>query len=150
MIDGAGFISLALQLAGSDKEERLRTSVSRAYYGAYHIVRSLFESCGVLVPRRDIHNKLQWGLEQCGEKMGHQDPMEIGSKLGSLRSERNRADYNLEDATYSKQSSTMLAVAMAQQIVDVLATMRSDAELAHLRPHVRNFAQQQGWPLRSS
>lgn len=47
LMDPAEFISLALRLSTSHREADLRTAVSRAYYGAFHLVRELLEDCGV-------------------------------------------------------------------------------------------------------
>ena len=147
-MDGNAFLNLALQLASSDKEERLRSSVSRAYYGAYHVARELVRSFDVIVPRRDVHDKLQWCLRQCGEKMAHTGVIEAASALGSLRTERNRADYDLADTKYAKQANAVLAIKAAQEIVDVLVAITAGPAKDLLHAHVRTFAQLQRWQLR--
>lgn len=61
---GRKFLDLASQFAASDAEEWRRTAVSRAYYGAYHLALELVRSCGIVVPKHDVHVKLQWCLQQ--------------------------------------------------------------------------------------
>lgn len=146
-MDGNAFISLALQLASSDKEERLRSSVSRAYYGAYHIAREVVRSCDVVVPRRDVHDKLQWCLWQCGEKTVNRELIEAASALGSLRTERNKADYDLDDPRFATRVNVMRAVKKAQQIVDVLAALNAGPAKDLIRPHICTFAQVQRWQV---
>lgn len=107
MMDGRAFLAVARELAGSDKEELRRTSISRAYYGAYHVARELLQSCGVVVPKRDVHNKLQWCLQQAGEKSGDKELAKAGGKLGDLRTERNGADYDLDDREIAKPANAL-------------------------------------------
>ena len=92
---GRAFLGLALDLAAGATEQHRRSAVSRAYYAAYHVARELVQSCDVVAPKRDVHNKLQWCLQHAGEKAGNEELAKAGSKLGDLRTERNRADYDL-------------------------------------------------------
>jgi uncharacterized protein (UPF0332 family) len=147
-VNGRAFLSLALELATSDAEERRRSAISRAYYGAYHVARELVQRCDVIVPKRDVHNKLQWCLQQTGENAADKELVKAGSKLGDLRTERNKADYDLDDQSIAKVANVTKSVKRAEQIVDVLAALSAGAANKVIRQHVRSFAQQQGWQVR--
>lgn len=145
---GEAFLSLALQLASSDAEERLRTSVSRAYFGAYHVVRDFVQTYDVIVPKRDVHNKLQWCLQQVGDAIGDIELAKAGSKLGSLRTDRNRADYELSDQSFTRRANVVKAVKKAQEVAVAIGRYAITIEKELIRPHIRRFAQQELWPLR--
>lgn len=64
-MDPADFISLAIRLSNNPREADLRTAVSRAYYGAFHLARRLLRDCGVQFSGKDlykveIHRKLRY------------------------------------------------------------------------------------------
>jgi hypothetical protein len=148
MMDGRAFLKFARELVDSTDEERRRSSISRAYYGAYHVAREVVQSCGVIVPKRDVHNKLQWCLQQVGEKSANKDLAKAGGKLGDLRTERNKADYDLDDRQIAKPANCLKAVKRAEQIVDVLAALTAQMQDSSVRTHILSFAQQQGWQAR--
>lgn len=145
---GEAFLSLALQLASSDAEERLRTSVSRAYFGAYHVVRDFVQTCDVIVPKRDVHNKLQWCLQQAGDALGEIELAKAGSKLGSLQTDRNRADYDLSDQSFSRRANVVKAAKKAQEVAVAIARYANLANQEMIRPHIRGFAKQELWQVR--
>lgn len=146
-MDGGAFLSLALQLANGDTEARLRTSVSRAYYGAYHVARELVENCGVVVPKRDVHNKLQWCLEQVGQAIADVELAKAGSKLGSLRTDRNRADYDLGDPSFTRKINALKAAKKAHEVTDAIGSLVNGAGMQIVRQYIRRFAQQESWQL---
>lgn len=147
-MDGQAFLDFARELASSGDEERRRTSVSRAYYGAYHVAIGFVRSCGVTVPKRDVHIKLQWCLQQAGERTSQIEIAKAGGKLGDLRTERNKADYDLDDTSIAKVSNVLKAVRKAEQVIAAIAEYSAGEASDSIRLQVRNFAQQQGWQLR--
>jgi uncharacterized protein (UPF0332 family) len=95
-MDPTEFIDAASEFLSSDREAYLRSAVSRAYYGAFHVVRALVVDLGVQVPRHDVHDKLRWCLKESHEPIAQ----EVARRLNSLRVERNKADYDLAAATF--------------------------------------------------
>ena len=86
------FLAVAKLLAGESTEAAWRSAVSRAYYAAFHVARSLLEELGFTVPRADkAHDFLYVRLNNCG------DPQvgAAGRQLKQLRDDRNQCDYNL-------------------------------------------------------
>lgn len=67
-MEPAEFISLAVRLSNSPREADLRTAVSRAYYGSFHLTRDLLQDCGVQFSGKDlymaeIHRKLRYARD---------------------------------------------------------------------------------------
>lgn len=96
-MDPREFISLAIRLSSSSRESDLRSAISRAYYGAYHVAGELLEGCGIVFSGKelygaDVHRKVRF----CLRESGNHDAAKAGEKLGSLRDERNQADYALK------------------------------------------------------
>lgn len=147
-MNGQAFLGFARELATSDAEERRRTSISRAYYAAYHVAIDFVRNCGVVVPKRDVHIKLQWCLQQIGEGASQKELTKAGSKLGDLRTERNKADYDLDEGSIAKPANVLKAVKKAEQVVDTIASYSVGGVSDSMRRQIRDFAQRQGWQLR--
>lgn len=100
-MNGSAYLALAHHMASGSSEAEYRTSVSRGYYGAFHLACELVNRCGVRLPRTaDAHNKLQWCLSQAGSP----DLLLAASLLASLRSARHAADYDLGAAEFRKSA----------------------------------------------
>jgi hypothetical protein len=101
---GKDFILFAQTLHGHKDEAARRSSVSRAYYGLFHQVKSVVASAGIRVPNdASAHPILARYLKETG-KNGVAGVRNIGEKLEELRAIRNDADYNLEDRGFSKET----------------------------------------------
>lgn len=137
------FVGLAVELSNSRQEARLRTAVSRAYYGAFHAARELLEDCGIGFPPKelfggDVHRKVRFCLANSGDE----DAALIANKLSDLRSQRNYADYDLKTLRFSAsvpenvRTNTQLAIKM----IDVLERCRREPIFTQLRANVRSYA----------
>ncbi len=75
-------MDFAVRLSAGTTEIELRTSVGRAYYGAFHTAMQLLFDIGVRMPRGpEAHQKLGFCLTQCGEPAG----VRAGARLTELR-----------------------------------------------------------------
>jgi uncharacterized protein (UPF0332 family) len=136
-MDGSEFLSVVLRLLNSNREADLRSAVSRAYYGVFHIARALVEECGVTLPKAaQAHDKLQWCLSQSG----HPDAVLAAAKLSSLRADRNEADYDIQSARFRSPMSVQIIIRAAQEIVIAVSICNSEPHLSNLRPKIRAFA----------
>jgi uncharacterized protein (UPF0332 family) len=132
---GSEFISLAIKLSSGSTEAELRTSVSRAYYGVFHLAKALMEDCGIAVPRGvNPHDKVYFCLDNCLDE----DAREAAHKLSSLRAIRNDADYDLETDQFATQSRVQTHLRTAREIDNALSTCRQ--KLTALRPQLREQA----------
>ncbi len=115
MITGEEFLVLAETWIIAGTEAEWRSAVSRAYYAVFHTGRHLLRSLGFQVPRGDRAHAYLWlRLSNCGEP----DVQLAGSDLRTLRQDRNRADYDVEQTV--TQADALLQVQAARQLVDVL------------------------------
>jgi uncharacterized protein (UPF0332 family) len=136
MITPSDLMALAEHLATVPQEAAGRSAVSRAYYGAFHVVRSLFDSgCGIVLPGGpEVHKKLQFCLQNSGDA----DLVEISDRLQTLREQRNRADYQLADSKFASAADVRTQLDWAKAIVrDVEA---SSQRIDRYRTAIRNYA----------
>ena len=140
-MDPADFISLAIRLSNSHREADLRTAVSRAYYGTFHLARKLLEDCGVYLSgkeryKTEAHQKVRF----CLGESDNEEAVLVSKKLGSLRDRRNEADYDLDATTFRHPSNVTVEVQIARQIVDGILRCRAEPAFSELREKVRTYA----------
>jgi uncharacterized protein (UPF0332 family) len=136
-MNATDFIEVAEQLLDDGNEGRLRTAVSRAYYGSFHVARRFLQDCGVEVPKSDVHDKLRW----CFQESGSVDLEAASRRLDALRAERNKADYDLSDARFKKVSPARLQVKTSRAIVAAIESSRSEPLYSQVRARVRDYAE---------
>jgi uncharacterized protein (UPF0332 family) len=136
---GIEFISLAIKLSNSSVEAELRTSVSRAYYGAFHTAKEFLEECGVTLPRgANPHDKVYFCFDNCADG----DARLAGSNLNSLRASRNDADYDLETDQFTSRRNVQRFLRNAHEIVDAISSSRQ--KLSTIRNDLRDQARRLG------
>lgn len=139
-MDPSEFLSLAIRLSASPHEADLRSAVSRAYYGAFHIARGFIEDCGIRFSDKklygsDVHRKVRF----CLRESGRYDVVRAGEKLGSLRDERNQADYDLKLRKFDPPTIA-LRLKMTHEIVDAVERCRRDPAFEAIRDRMRTYA----------
>jgi len=96
VITGNDFIQLSnrwsiLPEGGGGGEAVWRTSICRAYYGAFHMAMQLLTDIGIRTPKNNVHDFVRKALQHSGDK----DLEKAGGMLAELRDSRNDADYDL-------------------------------------------------------
>ncbi|WP_067068273.1 hypothetical protein [Roseateles chitosanitabidus] len=86
------FVDLAEELSGHQDQARLRTSISRAYYGVFLFARSI---ASVHSRQSDAHGLTRKYFEGIGATP-------IANALREMRALRNKADYSVE-RSFSKE-----------------------------------------------
>jgi uncharacterized protein (UPF0332 family) len=114
MFQWADFIAVATALSTATDEASLRSSVSRAYYAAFHSARTYVRNQGAPLSRhgqihQDVHDALVRGQR-------HEKSAAI--HLGRLKQARTAADYELSSTNWNQQASTCLR--WAQAVLDLL------------------------------
>ncbi|HEX5447051.1 MAG TPA: hypothetical protein VFW87_24765 [Pirellulales bacterium] len=132
---------MALRLSNSRNEADLRTSVSRAYYGAFHVARQFLGDCGLHFPPKEmyaaeIHKKVRY----CLDASGNGDTILAGDNLRTLRNQRNEADYNLGSVEFRSPASVVAAVRLAPEIIDAIARCRTEPAFSEARAKIRIYA----------
>lgn len=121
------FISLAVRLSNSSQEADLRSSVSRAYYGAFHLARQFLADCGLRFAQKDlyaaeVHKKVRY----CLSEAANSDAVVVAGRLRFLRDQRNEADYDLDSNKFRTAGNSMAMIRVTQEIVDALQRCRAE------------------------
>jgi uncharacterized protein (UPF0332 family) len=119
------FIRLAGRLAAStaDDPAAFRTSVSRAYYGVFHLARQLLDELGIRPSRSDnSHLYLQHFLHGSAQP----NAMLAGALLGQMHSNRLRADYELDDKDVGRRDVARYSVEVAHQLISLINACRQE------------------------
>lgn len=98
---------------------KLRSAISRAYYGAFKLTAGRLEAAGHAVPGGpEAHRYVQDRLKASTEREARQ----LGEDLKRLRTARNRADY---DADYGSpiEPAAVILVQLAHKVQTRLATL---------------------------
>lgn len=140
MMEPREFISLAIRLSSSQREADLRSAVSRAYYGAFHVACEFLENCGIQLSGKDlygaeVHKKVRFCLRESGDF----DAAKAREKLGSLRDKRNQADYDLKGTQFDGRT-VALQLRITQEIVDVVDRCRQGASSAAICDNMKAYA----------
>ena len=136
---GDELIALAGNLAvntglGTD-EARFRSAVSRAYYGAFHLSCALLSDFGITVRRNaDGHSEVYRALWATQVREAQQ----VARLLSSLRSERNRADYDLLDPEFRKRETATVNVEAAHEIRLLVEACRREPVRSAIRAHFQS------------
>lgn len=131
------FVNLAARLANGREEVEFRTSVSRAYYGAFHAAVTILSEAGISLPiGPESHQKIRFCLMECGEPSG----LQAGAGLHLLRKQRNVADYDLQDSKNVRAQNALAQVQNARVILDLLDACRKEPARTRFRAKVRDYA----------
>lgn len=140
------FISVATQLLAGEGEGRLRSAVSRAYYGAFHIGKQLLSDCGVIIGIDALaHRNVRWCLANTNE----QSVKNLAKVLEHLRKARNDADYELTSTRFVDRSAAKAEVKRAVEVFTVLAAYSADEANDRIGPAIRVYASKIGLPWRT-
>jgi uncharacterized protein (UPF0332 family) len=131
---GNDLILLAGKLAANpglgDAEARFRSSVSRAYYGAFHVARAFLTEMGVhLLKNASGHAELYRLLWSSG----HSDARGAARLLNDLRRDRNAADYDLDATKFGKQSVAFQIVEVADRVRVLIDRCQQEPALSEIR-----------------
>jgi uncharacterized protein (UPF0332 family) len=135
MMDPLEFITVAIKLSNGTLEAELRSSVSRAYYGALHVAKQLLEQCGVSLSHADNpHEKVYFCLDNCNDEATR----DAAIRLKRLRGIRNEADYRLSSDHFTNRRNIQRHLNSARAIVDAIATCYQ--RLDTIRPDLQRQA----------
>lgn len=138
MIDGHDFIRLAGKLcvlAGGD-ESSFRTTISRAYYGVFHLAKRFLEELGFsIVANENAHGFLRKHLLNCG----HPIALGAGRILVDLHKNRIRADYDLEDQRLESADFARRNVENAHDFERMLTTCREEPARSEIQTGIADY-----------
>jgi uncharacterized protein (UPF0332 family) len=136
-MNGEEFFSLAVTLSAGATPAEMRSTVSRAYYGAFHTAADLIRSTGIGLPNSsECHNKVI-------QVLGAAEDAEVevvSCKIGSLRSTRNRADYDVQEPKYEKKLFAIQQLKLAEEVITSIKASFADPAKTGMRDKLREFA----------
>ena len=113
--DWATYLTCAEELAKSTDEAAKRSSISRAYYAAYNVVRIFLN---VTIPQGADSHKIVWDAA-----LKHVALANVAKKGERLKERRKNADYQskFESIDYWMKDT----IAEAKKIIDTVAVLRA-------------------------
>ncbi len=123
--DWVDYLNLAVYLRGEAKndssmnEAMHRTSISRAYYSSFNLIKNCLISMGEILGRgAEVHKEIQTIFEDLSKQemdsIRRRNLIEISNELGVLRSFRNKADYN--NAVFGMDKLVEASIIRAQKV----------------------------------
>jgi len=115
------FLVQAGRLAAQSRNDAAdaRTAISRAYYGAYHLVREFLIGLNFAVGKdHDLHKPLL--------ATRHASGIKAARFLSQLYESRRRADYELTNAECERQEVAQVSVEYADRLKALLLQMQAE------------------------
>lgn len=136
-MNGSDFYTLAIALQSAGGPAELRSATGRAYYGAFHRASEMLLSIGIRLPAGpECYTKIRMILSQARDT----DVIEAADKLNSLRTRRNKADYDLTDPAPEVPKTVSLNLARARQIIDCIDACFPGKPKASIHAELRSYA----------
>lgn len=136
---GADFVQVARSLAETRQEApaRLRTAVSRAYYGAYLEVREAMRPFRgkVTIDEYSSHANVRLLLRNCGVD----GCVSIAKHLGELHARRQEADYEL--TPWITPENVCLCIKQAEIVIAFVGPLSTGAGRRSLCEGLRGYLQ---------
>lgn len=128
------FLGLAETLAEGTTEAEWRTSISRAYYGSFHLACDFLRSLGFRVPRSERGHSFCWlRISNCANS----DLVQSGRDLNDLRGARNEADYDEKARIDSEDAED--AMEMAKIVVNNLDTALNEPARSQIQETIKRY-----------
>ena len=145
-MDPARFLSLAKLLKGGTCElESCRTSISRAYYAVFNIGVSAFDAIGIPLPKTaDAHGR----MAACLDNSKDHDFRTTGSRLQSLREQRNAADYDLNALDSENKKTAEFSCREADELIVEFKTLETKTCKPAIITNMKQYATRRGWPVK--
>lgn len=138
MINGERFIQLAGKfcvLSDAD-ESNYRVAISRAYYGAFHLVRDFLDEIGVVDPQNlNSHNFAQRVLIQSGNSAAFSG----GNTLRDLHSYRIAADYERHDVRFESPDFARRTIELAHRLKSILDACRNEPARTEIQTGIADY-----------
>ncbi|WP_445174870.1 HEPN domain-containing protein [Microcoleus sp.] len=129
--DWSEYLNLAQELAATNsdcsgnREAKLRSAISRAYYSAFCLARNYLrdiEKDRTLLDKNRNINKHQYVAEAfIDHRSKNRNMVKIGENLSRLRGIRNNADY--EDTMFNLPTQATTALKLADNIIALLSKL---------------------------
>jgi uncharacterized protein (UPF0332 family) len=140
-MDPRDFHKLATELVAGVTPAKIRTAINRAYYAAHHVGAELLKGMGFKIEKgSQCHAGVYHRLNNCGDK----EIIKAGSQLGDLQSERNKADYRLDNKDIEDQKTAQMAVEQSRRIIQTLDGCRGEVKIAQIKKEIQEWERKVG------
>ena len=129
--DWSEYLNLAQELSATNsdssanREAKLRSAISRAYYSTFCLARNYLRDIEkdprLFRKNRDINEHQYVAEEFIYHPTKMKNMVKIGENLSRLRELRNKADY--EDTMFNLQREARTALMLAQNIISALSNL---------------------------
>lgn len=128
--------------AGVATPAECRAAISRAYYAAFNVGAETLRGLGLLLARgAAAHGELR----QCLANSGDAQVAAAASTLGSLHTERNRADYQLDRTDVERPSKAQLVVRQAGDVIRALDQIFSGPARLQIKATIEAWRRANGY-----
>ncbi len=135
-MDPRDFLDIAKKLSGGSKAAEYRTAVSRAYYATYHVGADFFKAIGCRISEGPSgHGEVIRNLANCGDF----ELAKVGSQLTDLRTQRNNADYYLDNIKFDNQKTSQTIAIKSEQMIQALDRCGSGARRDEIAKAVKEY-----------
>jgi hypothetical protein len=122
---------LPASVAGAPQEAAFRTSVSRAYYAAYHSVREYLEHTGSGTPPKGDAHRWVWDTIKATQRRQARQISENGYTMSKAR---KAADYDLGAPSWDRASGVVARNWAELADFSILTAKRIQKLVADIRP----------------
>ena len=130
------FQELAAKLAGGSRPSEFRTSISRAYYAAFHVAAELLTSAGFHVPSGPgAHGEVARLLMNSSD----QELQNVGVDLSDFRQMRNMADYQLRKTSVETISAARSSVQKAALMIRILDACQKEPQRSRIIAGINTY-----------
>jgi len=136
---GDDFITMAGKMAATYSDPAsCRTSIGRAYYGAFHLAKSFLAGLGIAWPRNaNTHVFIQHRMAISG----HETASKIAILLGDLHGDRLDADYQLQNQRIETVRCARASVERATRIQTALIECGTSDAKAIIKAGIEKYEQ---------
>ncbi|MDI6725898.1 MAG: hypothetical protein QMD32_02955 [Smithellaceae bacterium] len=135
-MDPRDFLDLAKILSGGSKAAEYRTAVSRAYYATFHVGADFFKAIGCRISGGPSgHGEVIRNLANCGDL----ELAKVGTQLTDLRTQRNNADYDLDNTKYDNQKVSQAITIQSERMINALDKCDSGARRDEIARAVKEY-----------
>jgi uncharacterized protein (UPF0332 family) len=114
----------------------MRSVVSRAYYGVFHLARTMLEHLGFhSIQDENSHRFVLIQFANAGEDLA----TDIAALLGELHERRKRADYDLDNPRYETELFAADSIARADRANRLLDVSRSEPAHTRIRDGIISY-----------
>ncbi len=139
-MNASHFIDFAAKIAATYADAAAcRSSISRAYYGAFHIAKSFLERLGSR-PFKNANSHVF--VQHCLMNCGHRQALRRGRYLQDLFRDRLLADYSLQVHRVENVEFARVAVESAREVQNLIESCDTNEAITEIKAGIAEYERQ--------